>query len=552
MVVPTVRVVQISDTHIGAALTHHTVTPEDGLAATVRSVAGLRPDLVLLTGDITDTGKPADYGRVVELLQPIGAPVLAVPGNHDDPDALRAHFGGESDRYFGDWRFVMVDTTVPGEIHGEIDVPSLMRRLGPDIGWPTLIALHHPPISSSSKSWFELIGGDELVAELGKRTDVRLVVGGHLHDSFRVTCGGVTYVSAPSTWYSLEHIGDEYRPDDGECGAVRMDLYTDGRFELGVIPRDRRSASDPSVVAAAAPARVARVDERLFDRFIALRWSAASKATRGDDSVWRASLDVDTGAVDCVNHATRADAVAALTAELIDAGDARVLVGVDFPLGYPAGFASRLSKGSANWRAVWAAITDEVDDAPTNDNNRFAAADRLNARTGMSPGPFWGCPPDQLVGSLGTTHPPTLFGLAEHRIVDRRLIARGHSPGSLWQLHGPGSVGSQALLGIPMLRRLSEHSDLVRRLRIWPFDTGCDLVPTRGSAGAIVVAQVLTSAFEPDESPQALREVAELTGVCKHLGRLDAAGSLGALFAPELDVDEARAVEREEGWVIAP
>lgn len=549
---PTVRVVQISDTHLGAALTHQTITPEDGLAATVRSVAGLRPDLVLLTGDITDSGKSDDYRRVVELLQPLGAPVLATPGNHDDPDALRAHFGGESDRYLGDWRFLMVDTTVPGEIHGEIDVPTVMRRLGPDIGWPTLIALHHPPISSSSKSWFELIGGDELVAALGKRTDVRLVVGGHLHDSFRVTCGGVTYVSAPSTWYSLEHIADEYRPDDGECGAVRMDLYTDGRFELGVVPRDRRSAGDPSVLAAAAPARVARVDERLFDRFIALRWSAASKPTRGEDSVWRATLDVGTGAVDCVNHATRADAVTALTAELVDAGDARVLVAVDFSLGFPAGLASRLSKGSANWRAVWAAIADEVIDEPTNENNRFAAADRLNARAGMSPGPFWGHPPDQQVGSLGTTHPPTLFGLAEHRIVDRHLIARGHAPGSVWQLHGPGAVGGQALLGIAMLRRLSDDPSLARRLRIWPFETGCDLVPTRGSVGAIVVAQVLPSAFDVDDAGQALREVAELSGVCTQLARLDAAGGLGALFAPDLDVDEARAVEREEGWVIAP
>jgi hypothetical protein len=70
--------------------------------------------------------------------------------------------------------------------------------------------------------------------------------------------------------------------------------------------------------------------------------------------------------------------------------------------------------------------------------------------------------------------------------------------------------------------------------------------------GAIVVAQVLPSAFDVDDAAQALREVAELTGVCQHLARLDAAGGLGALFAPELDLDEARAVEREEGWVIAP
>lgn len=551
--VPTVRVVQISDTHLGADRARD-VSPEDGLEATLRALESSRPDVVLLTGDLTDAGQPDGYRRLRELVEPLGAPMLAVAGNHDDPVALRAHFGGETERLVDAWRIVLVDTYLPGEIHGAVDVDAVLRRLGPDTGRPTLVAMHHPPISTSDKSWFELIGGAELVAAFGERSDVRLVLGGHLHDVYRVSCGGVTYAGCPSTWYSLEHVGELFRPDDGEVGALRVDLFPDGRFELAVVPRDRRVVPRTAAAPGSASQRAVAPDrdQRLFDRFVLLRWSSASKPTRGDDSVWRATLDVATGKVDVVNHATRADATAALTDELLAAVDERVLVGVDFPLGYPAGFAARLSKGDANWRAAWGAITDEVVDAPTNENNRFAAADRLNIRAGMSPGPFWGCAPGDATGSLAPDRPSTLFGLADHRLVERRLASAGHRIPTVWQIHGAGTVGGAALLGIPVLRRLSEHPTLARRIRIWPFDTGCDLVPTRGSTGAIVIAQVWPAAFTPDDGQHALPEVAQLVGVCKHLATLDASDRLGPLFAPSLPPDEARAVEREEGWILAP
>lgn len=549
--VPTVRVVQISDTHLGATRAG-AVDPEDGLAATLRSLAGSRPDLVLLTGDLTDGGQADEYRRIREMVEPLGAPMLAVAGNHDDPAALRSHFGGESERFLDAWRIVTVETFVAGEIHGAIDLPALLRRLGPDTGRPTLLAMHHPPISTSDKDWFELIGGAGLVAALAERTDVRLVLGGHLHDVYRVSCGGVTYAGCPSTWYSLEHVGDLYRHDDGEVGALKVDLFADGRFELEVVSRDRRTA-DRADASATRSRRSAERDTRLFDRYVMLRWSTADKPTRGDDSVWRVALDTATGEVDVVNHATRSDAVAALTQELLAvADDERIFLGVDFPLGYPAGFAERFARGGANWRAAWAAITDEVVDSPTNENNRFVAADRLNDRAGMSPGPFWGCPPGEAVGSLGADRPPTLFGLAEHRIVERRLAGAGIAMPTVWQLAGPGAVGGAALLGIPVLRRLSEHPTLARRVRIWPFDTGCDLIPTRGSTGAIVVAQVWPAAFARDEGTHALPEIAQLAGVCRQLAALDATGRLGERFAPALSVDEYKVVEREEGWVVTP
>jgi predicted phosphodiesterase len=554
---PTVRVAQISDTHLGATRASGSIPPEHALEATVRALVPLRPDLVLLTGDITDGGDHESFLRAAELIEPLRAPVLAVAGNHDLPQPLRARFGGESERVVDAWRILMVDTQVMGEIHGEVDVDAVLRRLGHDEGRPTMLALHHPPITPSANPWFELREGAELVAALAARSDVRLVVGGHLHDVFRMSCGGVTYVGAPSTWYSLEHTGTEFRPDDGEVGAMRIDLFPDGRFDLAVVERDKHPAGAPSMgpSAWAAPtvgqqAAVAEAAERrLFDRYEMIHWTAAVRPTRGEDTIWRASHDAATGHVDCSNHATRAHAIDALTDALLAAPDERVFIGVDFPLGYPLGFADRLSQ-NGNWRAVWAAIAEEIEDDAANANNRFSAADRLNARAGMSPGPFWGCPVDQATSSLTASKPATLFGLQERRLVERRLVATGQTVPPVWQLAGKGSRGSEALLGIAALRRLTDHPTLARRIRVWPFDTGCAASPTRGGTGAVVIGQVWPGSFDIDVDEHSLRDVAVAMGVCRHLARLDAAGDLGALFAPSHTVDEARVVEREEGWIL--
>jgi 3',5'-cyclic-AMP phosphodiesterase len=545
---PTVRVVQISDTHVGAHRDEE-VRPEDALEATVRAVLPLRPDVVLLTGDITDTGDPEAYRLVASLLEPLPVPTLAVAGNHDEPAAMRAYFGGESEMVLDAWRIVMVETYVAGETFGAVDVDAVLRRLGPDSTRPTLIALHHPPITPSSNPWFQLAGGADLVAALAARHDVRLVVGGHLHDTYRVVCGDVTYLGCPSTWYSLEHAGDAWRHDGGETGALRIDLFPDGRFDAAVVPRAEPSADVTTPLT--RPARRAEdALRRTFDRYVMLHWTAASKPTRGEDTLWSASLDARGGDVEIVNHPTRTHAIDSIVAALTAAPEDRVFVGIDVPLGFPSGFANRLSKGSGNWRAVWAAIAEEVVDSPTNENNRFRAADRINVRAGMSPGPFWGCPIDLATASLPVARPSTFFGLDERRLVGRRLRDAGHTVATAWQLVGKGSAASETLLAVAALRRLTEHPHVGRRIRVWPFDTGCDPEPTRLGAGSVVVAEVVPELFGVDADTHGLREVAQVTGVCQHLARLDRDGTVGELFAPDLTPEELRSVEREEGWVL--
>ena len=55
-------------------------------SAVVRRINALvpRPDLLLITGDLTDIGSPEEYAWLRELLAPLAMPMFVVPGNHDE------------------------------------------------------------------------------------------------------------------------------------------------------------------------------------------------------------------------------------------------------------------------------------------------------------------------------------------------------------------------------------------------------------------------------------------------------------------------------------
>src|SRR5271155_655726 len=127
----------------------------------------------------------------------------------------------------------------------------------------------------------------------------------------------------------------------------------------------------------------------LFDRYIAVDWSANNEPKLGKDSIWAAAAAVGNDEVETVNLSTRRQAEAWLKGQLVEAvrRGGRVLVGLDFPYGYPAGFAAALGVG-ASWIDVWRYLTDHVEDNARNRSNRFEVAAGINQMLGAD-APFW-------------------------------------------------------------------------------------------------------------------------------------------------------------------
>jgi len=286
----------------------------------------------------------------------------------------------------------------------------------------------------------------------------------------------------------------------------------------------------------------------LFDHYVIVDWSANSVPKKGSDSIWICAHGTEP-----FNVSTRTEAKAQLEELLTTAVEAgkRVLVGFDFPFGYPAGFAQKLGlKGVPPWRAVWDAIAAELREYDKNGNNRFCVGATFNQRLSGDRFPFWGCPASKAGPYLCTTFHKEhdRYGLAERRLIDGRDYMPGAQP--CFKLFYNGSVGGQALTGIPVVRSLRDNPRLAATARIWPFETGLRAPLDAG----LVFAEVYPSLWKDRwlQSADQPKDKAQVRGVAQLFSDCDAAGTLASLFAgdPSLSAAERHQVETEEAWTL--
>lgn len=224
---------QLSDPHLGADQ-EAGVDPAASLEAVVGALGRLPTpvDAILVSGDLADHGRAAEYSLARELLGRAGVPVHVLPGNHDDRAAMREAFAVpvEADEPIdyavdlGPLHLVVIDSTVPGEDPGDF-TPAQLARLGDDLAAapekPTIVAMHHPPLGTSIPDWDRVNLSREqreaLAAALAPHPQVRAIVGGHLHRVAASTLAGRPVISAPSTYLQA-------RPD-----FVAETVETDGR-----------------------------------------------------------------------------------------------------------------------------------------------------------------------------------------------------------------------------------------------------------------------------------------------------------------------------------
>ena len=221
---PLHTIVHISDTHFlaGEKPLYGTVDTDATLTQALVQLerSGIRPELLVFTGDIADLGEDDAYRRIRGIVEPaaerLGARVLWVMGNHDDRARLRAELLDEepvtepvvTSIRLGGLRVIALDTSVPGYHHGELSEEQLLW-LRAELAQPapegTIVALHHPPIPTTIPLMpiLELQRQHELAAAI-EGTDVRAILGGHLHYSTTSMFAGVPVSVAAATCYTMD------------------------------------------------------------------------------------------------------------------------------------------------------------------------------------------------------------------------------------------------------------------------------------------------------------------------------------------------------------
>lgn len=236
-------IVHLSDTHFlaDAAPLYNAVdtdsTVHRALAQLQRS--GIRPDALVLTGDVADRGEPDAYRRIRGIVETAaerwGAAVIWVMGNHDKRSAFRTELLGEDssdapvDRVHdvAGLRIIVLDTSVPGYHHGELSDAQLAwlgDRLRDPAPHGTLLALHHPPIPTPLPlmSLLELRGQARL-ADVVAGSDIRGILGGHLHYATSGLFAGIPVSVAAATCYTMD-LSAPARELSGVNGGQAMNL----------------------------------------------------------------------------------------------------------------------------------------------------------------------------------------------------------------------------------------------------------------------------------------------------------------------------------------
>ncbi|MGZ5983644.1 MAG: cobalamin biosynthesis protein CbiG, partial [Caulobacteraceae bacterium] len=125
---------------------------------------------------------------------------------------------------------------------------------------------------------------------------------------------------------------------------------------------------------------------RLFNAYVIVDWSAASKPGTGADMIRIGVVKRDVRfrlAFESYALATRAEAETRLGLILDDLKkrNERAFLGFAFPLGFPRGLAAGLKLNGEPWTALWDFLDKMVKDKADNTNNRFAVGSEINRRT---------------------------------------------------------------------------------------------------------------------------------------------------------------------------
>jgi len=200
------KIAHISDLHYSKSW----MFLHDMLDRCIAMVNEENPDVVIVTGDVTDYGLRDEFEGVRKELDRIESPYLIVPGNHDSRhEGYRKFEELFGKRFFtkdiGDYRFIGLDSSEPDIDEGHIgraQLEWLRQQLSPR----SIVFLHHHlvPIPYTGRERNVLADAGEVLKILDLH-DVPLVLSGHKHVPWVWNVNG-TVVSTAGT-VSCERTG---------------------------------------------------------------------------------------------------------------------------------------------------------------------------------------------------------------------------------------------------------------------------------------------------------------------------------------------------------
>ncbi|MDI9246709.1 3',5'-cyclic-AMP phosphodiesterase [Marinobacter sp. CHS3-4] len=241
------RVLQITDPHLMANPAGELlgVNTRDSLDAVIEQVLNDfgQPDYVLATGDISQDASEEAYRVFGEKLKAFHCKSAWVAGNHDDSrllDRVASEFNAHHRSLtMGGWQIVLLDTSVPGKVYGELpesELAFLEKTLADSPDTPTLVSLHHHPVDINTR-WMSSIGlrnQKDFWRVIDRFPQVKTVLWGHVHQEYDEVRNGVRLLATPSTCIQFTAGSEKFSVEEKSPGYRWFELMPDGEFRTEV------------------------------------------------------------------------------------------------------------------------------------------------------------------------------------------------------------------------------------------------------------------------------------------------------------------------------
>jgi len=234
---------------------HH--FPEDVQQSLMEKVLDLKPDLFVITGDLTAQALPSEFEKAQRFLAPVleSVPTFIIPGNHDlytrgarDSDRIGSYFGPQMGRVGAIQRTELdglvvlgLDPNRPTFIHASGEIPDEQLSALADAlessdldGKFVLLALHYPVLDRHGEVYDDahhgLLNARALIDLLGAaRTKPHLVIHGHEHHGFRAE---LTLGEHRLPCIDCGSSGYKHMPDKQRAAAFNLYEISGQRFEV--------------------------------------------------------------------------------------------------------------------------------------------------------------------------------------------------------------------------------------------------------------------------------------------------------------------------------
>lgn len=242
------KIVQISDCHLfsdSSKLGYNDINPVLSLKQVLTEVELQRPEVLLITGDISGDGSGKSYRHFARLLQEaqIDCQIGIIPGNHDDQTQLRSnvpetYLWSSQPRLILDnhWHIHLLDTQhfQSKGLMSEDDLEALDKYLGLHPKSKHLLAVHHHPISCNgwmdNHQWTNRNLFNRIVAQ---HSAVKGVIYGHIHTAITQQRKHCLYMACPATCWQFANQAT-FAVSDLPPGYRVLNLLANGQIDTSI------------------------------------------------------------------------------------------------------------------------------------------------------------------------------------------------------------------------------------------------------------------------------------------------------------------------------